>query len=394
MNYPLPTLAAVLSDQGITAPAYSDILTSLQTSFGLIYGTDVYLDPSSQDGQLLAIFAQAIFDANQTAIAVYNQFSPLTAQGAGLSSLVKINGLQRLYATNSQVDLLIGGAIGTTINNGAASDANGNLWKLPGEVIIPLGGSIVVTATCSEVGAVDAAPSTVTTIATPTLGWSTVTNPSAATPGNPVETDAALRQRQANAVSLHALTVLSATVAAISAIPGVLEVMPYENATNATDANGLPAHSISMVVRGGDATAIAQAIANKKTPGCATYGSTTVNIVDAVGISHAINFYVPAAVRVVVALTIHALAGYVAATGNAIKQALIDYVNALPIGADVMITRLYLPAQLNGDPRLAQYELTALTAAIYPASPGTTDLVIAFNAMAALALADITLTVT
>ena len=59
------------------------------------YGSDAVLTPDSQDGQLLAVFAQAIYDNGQALIAIYNSFSPATAQGAGLSSLVKINGLAR-----------------------------------------------------------------------------------------------------------------------------------------------------------------------------------------------------------------------------------------------------------------------------------------------------------
>lgn len=393
MTFPLSSLAAVLSPTGITAPSYADLLTSLQTSFKLIYGSDVYLGSDTQDGQLLAIFAQAIYDANQTCIAVYNQFSPATAIGAGLSSVVKTNGIRRLIATNSLVDLLIGGTVGTVIVNGQASDATGHLWALPASVTIPISGSILVTATCTEKGAIDASAATINTIATPTFGWSTVSNTYAASPGAPVETDAALRQRQALSVSLPALTVLESTVAAIENIPGVTSVTPYENATGTTDANGLPAHSISMVVQGGDATAIATAIAKRKTPGTGTYGATTIDVVDQVGITHPISFYIPSTVRIVVALTVKALSGYTTAIGVEIKQAIADYINALGVGTDVFIRRLDLPAQLYGQGNSGTFELTALTQAIYPGSPGSADLVVAFNAVATCAVSDITLTV-
>ena len=65
MTFPLATLAAAVTSAGIAAPSYSDILTSLQTSFRAIYGADVYLGADTQDGQLLAIVALAIHDANQ-----------------------------------------------------------------------------------------------------------------------------------------------------------------------------------------------------------------------------------------------------------------------------------------------------------------------------------------
>ena len=105
----LQTLSAVVSSTGITAPALNDILDTLISNFQSIYGVDVYLGPDTQDGQWLGILAQAIYDSNQTAVAVYNQFSPQYAIGAGLSSVVKINGLLREVSTNSTAVVLIVG---------------------------------------------------------------------------------------------------------------------------------------------------------------------------------------------------------------------------------------------------------------------------------------------
>ena len=101
-TYPLPTLACTISAAGISAPQYSDILASLQASAQLIFGSDVYLQPDSQDGQLLAVFAQAMYDANMATIAAYNSFSPATAVGVGLSNAVRINNIKRAVATNSK----------------------------------------------------------------------------------------------------------------------------------------------------------------------------------------------------------------------------------------------------------------------------------------------------
>ena len=76
--------------------------------------------------QFLGIVAAAINDSNAAAVAVYNSFSPATAQGNGLSSVVKINGITRLVASNSTVDLTVVGIAGTTITNGQASDSSGS----------------------------------------------------------------------------------------------------------------------------------------------------------------------------------------------------------------------------------------------------------------------------
>ena len=313
-TYPLATLAATVGPAGITAPAYTDIYQSLLTTYGSIFGTDSYIAPSSQDGQLLAAVAYAINDSNNMAIAVYNSLSPQTAQGVQLSNAVKINGLSRLVATNSQVNVTLTGVVGTVITNGVVADTNNNLYNLPSSVTIPLAGSIIVTATAQQVGAINAAIGTVTTIQTPQLGWQSVTNATAATAGAPVETDAALRARQAVSVSLPALSVTQSIVASIEAITGVTQVSPNENDTSTTNSNGIPPYSISMVVAGGNATAIAQAILNKKSPGCPTYGTTSVVVNDAVGIPHTINFFVPTQELITVDVSLHPLtSGYTTA---------------------------------------------------------------------------------
>lgn len=395
MTFPLPTLAAQVTPDGITAPPYDDILQSLQASFKIIYGQDVYLGADTQDGQLLAIFAQAISDSNSAAIATYLAFSPATAQGAGLSSVVKINGIAREVASNSSVALLIGGTVGTVITNGVAGDANGNSWNLPASVTIPSGGAITVTATCAQPGSIQAVPASITVINTPVLGWATVFNVAAASPGAPIESDAQLRIRQGVSVGLPALTVLAATLAAVKAVPGVTEAVIYENDTNITDTDGLPPHSIAVVVSGGDAFAIATAISQKKTPGCYTYGTTSENIIDGAGVTHLIRFFIPTNVSISVTVTIKGLVGYVAATGVAIKQAIADYINnTLGIGADVDIARLYLPAQLYGGPGFDQYELQSLLIAVTPGVPAALDIVIPFNAQATCDASAIILAVT
>lgn len=394
-TYPLPTLAAVVDENGITAPAYSDIYKSLQASFQGIFGSDSYIDPDSQDGQMLAVIAKAITDCNLMAVGVYNSFSPQTAVGNGLSNVVKINGITRLAPSNSTALLRVVGPVGTTISNGVAADSNQNRWNLPALVIIPTAGQIDVTATCQTPGAVTAGAFAINQILTPTLGWQTVTNPLAASPGAPVETDAALRQRQKISTAQPSITVLAGIVGAVQAVPGVTSVVAYENDTGSTDANGLPAHSISLIVLGGDSTLIAQAIAARKTPGAYTHGSTAINVPDSVGVAHAIRFYIAAAkaIKVNITLTTQGV-GYTTAIGDRVKQSLIDWVNALPIGQDVIAARMYMAADLYGDPASETYYVSTLNMALSPTTPTTNaNLVIGFNEHATLQLSDIAMTV-
>ncbi len=278
---------------------YPTFLEWKKEQYRAIYGADTYLEADSQDGQLLAIEAKADYDVAALGAAIYNSFSPVTAQGVGLSRNVKINGLRRGIATNSSVDLTVIGQADTVITGGIAVDTLNQKWNLP-TTTIPIGGEIVVTAIADVAGAVNAEANTVNRIFTPTLGWQTVNNVAAATAGAPVETDAELRVRQQMSTADPSLTVLDGTIGGVSNLDGVTKVRGYENDTGSTDANGLPPHSVALIVLGGDAMEVAQEIALHKTPGTQTVGDITETVYDAHGMPLDIHFSRPTAVTIVV----------------------------------------------------------------------------------------------
>ncbi|OJB35349.1 baseplate J/gp47 family protein [Burkholderia ubonensis] len=391
----LMTLAPTIDANGITAPTYADVFAFLQDKYRAIYGADTYLEPDSQDGQLLGVFAKAISDVNSVAIAIYQSFSPATAQGAALSSNVKINGIARKVASYSSADLVLVGQAGATITNGAAKDASDVKWLLPATVTIPPSGTITVTATCATIGAVAARAGTINQIATPAFGWQTVTNPADAAAGAPVESDAVLRQRQTVSTALPSLTVLDGIIGAVANVAGVTRYVAYENDTNATDANGIPSHSISLVVEGGDATAIANAIASKKTPGAGTYGTTAIVVTDIYGRPITIRFYRPTAAPVTVTVTLKALAGYTTQTGQQIQQAVSDYVNGVQIGGGLSGSVEWGDAltAANSVGGGVTFKLSGLTLS-GARGAGTPDYGLQFNEAASCTPANVTLVVT
>ena len=102
-----------------------------------------------------------------------------------------------------------------------------------------------------------------------------------------------LRERQAVSTALPSLTVFEGTLGAVATVEGVTRWRGYENDTNVEDDNGLPPHSICLVVEGGDAQSIADAIAVKKTPSCYTHGDVEVLTRDEMGVPNHIRFITP-----------------------------------------------------------------------------------------------------
>ncbi|EBC4694399.1 hypothetical protein C2M54_05940 [Salmonella enterica] len=388
-------LSATVTAEGTSAPDYQTIFDTLTSYFQQIYGSDAYLQPDSKDGQMVALVALAVHDANNTAISVYNCFSPATGYGAALTSNVKINGIARKGATNSTVDLLLTGTAGTAITNGTVKDTNNVIWRLPASVVIGVDGAVTVTAICSNSGAVAALAGTITTINTPTRGWTSVTNPAAATVGAPAETDAELRIRQGQSVAIPSITPFEGVDGAIANIAGVTRHKLYENDTGKTDGNGLPPHSISAIVDGGDVTEIARTIRGNKGQGVRTWGKTSVTVPDKYGNPHIISFSRPTDVPVYGKITLKVFAGYTSQIGVQIQQAVADYINRLMIGDPVLLSRIYSPANLGvvsgGNARY--YDIQELLIGKSPETAAAANINIAYDESASCKPENIIITV-
>jgi uncharacterized phage protein gp47/JayE len=369
----------VIDASGISAPLYTDILSWVQDQYRAIYGVDIDLDPDTQDGQFLAILSLGFKQINDSAIATYNAYSPTFAQGTGLSSVVKINGIKRLIPSSSTVIVKLVGQDGTIVTNGLVSD-NLNLnsqWLLPPTVTIPNTGEIEVTAVSTTPGSISASIGTITRILNPQPGWQSVTNLSPAIPGSPVESDAALRRRQAISTAGPAQSIRSGIEGAIANVVGVIRVKVYENDSNITNSDGIPSHSISPVVEGGDIGQVASAIALRKTPGTSTYGTTSQLVTDARGLPSTINFFELALVPITITINLVALSGYSAAIGELIVTQVMDFINSLPIGYDSYLSKLEAVTQLVGSNGLTYQITSVLQSRVGP--PAASDIIIAFN---------------
>jgi len=382
----ISSVSPIIQSTGITAPVYSDILNYFVTEYQAIMGSDAVTTPDSKTGQLLSIIAAAQVDANSAVIQAYNGFAPDFSMGSYLSSLVKINGLQRLTASNSTAPIEVIGVAGSIINNGVVQDVNGNQWNLPTQVIIPLSGSITVLGTAQNAGAIQAPSGSINIIQNPTLGWQSATSTADADQGNPVETDGDLRTRQTISTSFPALSTSDAILAGIQNIPGVSESIIYENFTGTTDSNGIPGHSISVVVQGGDPIAVAGVIGNKKSPGTGTYGTTSENVLVA-GNLMSINFFEAQDVQLTATVTIHALTGYTAVIGNQIGVNLSNYFSTLGIGDDVYLTAAY-GAMVQPEFHLIScvFSISSGTATI----DGSGNVIIPFNGLAQINPSNVT----
>lgn len=356
-------------------------LTWVQDNFRTTYGSDIYLGPDSQDGQFSALLAQSYFDMAALGAAAYNSFSPATGQGVGLARNVKINGITKRIPTHSTADVAIVGTYGTPLTNALAQDTLQQKWSIP-DLVIPVSGTITVTATAVDAGAITAQANTITDIFTPTQGWQTITNPAEATVGAPVESDAQLRNRQVISTANPSLTVFEGTLGAVANVDGVTKSKGYENDTGVTDADGIPDHSIAIIAEGGVNADVAEAIAVHKTPGTRTFGTTSVPTTDSRGMPITINFYRPTPATISAQIIVTPLAGWSSDYEQQIKNAVAAYIVATEIGGVIVLTKLYAIAYLVGTPAYGTFNIVSIELAKNLDPPASNDIDLDFNEIA------------
>lgn len=377
-----------IDETGLHIPTYNDIRDDMIDGAKTIFGNDIYLENDSADYQLISIFAAKCYDTLQACAIAYNSRSPITAIGSGLDAVVKINGISRKPATYSTCDVTITGIAYTQIYNGSVEDSSGVVWNLPQSVTIPAGGTITVTATCSQEGPVAAAANELTKINTPTYGWTSVTNASPASVGTAQETDGALRRRQSLSVALPSQTMLEGTRAAIESIDNVNRLAVYENDTNSASVSadnpyGLPAHSITCVVEGGEIDDIATQILYHKGVGCYTNGDVVTSITDSGGYSNTIRFYRPTYKDLEINVTLIPYTGYVSTMAIEVQEAIFNYISKLEVAADVSISVLSsIAINCNADINHPNFGVASITVGDVGGTPAATDYTVDYNEIA------------
>lgn len=224
---------------------------------------------------------------------------------------------------------------------------------------------------------------TVTSIETPVLGWVSVYNDTAAVGGAAKETDDELRIRFRNTKYERASNILEALYSALISVEGVTQVVIYENDTNTTDSNGIPAHNFMVIVVGGSIPLLAQTIWQNKPLGIRAYSSTGVyqTVYDSQGFPHPIGVNLPSYVPIYISIDLTKTVGIYPADGDArIKDAIVKYFSDnTQIGDDVEYSRLFTPINT-----VVGHYVNFLKIGTSPSPTGTSNIVIAFDSLATI----------
>lgn len=198
-------------------------------------------------------------------------------------------------------------------------------------------------------GAVLGPAGSLTVVETPVSGVDGVDNLLDAEVGLEVETDSELRIRRQVELRRAGSATVEGIRNAVLAVEDVVQALAVENATGTTDEDGRPAHSIEVVVQGGDDDEVAAAIFASKGAGIQAYGTTSVDVTDSMGVVHAIGFSRPDTREIFVIANIvpntNAAEGavYPEDGDDLIAAAILEFGEALQIGQDVIVNQFYTP---------------------------------------------------
>lgn len=305
---------------GLQTVTQNEIVENLTTAMQDIYGEDINVDSNSPDGQLINIFAQLLEDYYELLTQVNASFDPDQAIGTVLDQRCAINGVQRKAGTYTYVNIdvvtdrnvtLAGLDQNSVEDSYTISDSEGNQFVLANTSSISSGTSSL-RFRAANIGNVEITPNSITTPVTIVLGVLSVNNPSGASEqGTDEETDAELRERRKRSVSIANQGYTDGLLAALENIADVTKANVYQNRGGTTDSDGIPGHSIWVVVKGGSDADIGQVMDNKVAAGVGMKGTQSVNVAQADGSVATYYFDRPTAQTLYVSLDITPLDGQV-----------------------------------------------------------------------------------
>lgn len=339
-----------VTSTGLIVPDTSSVYDQVVQDFKNALGQDLDVTPETPQGRLI----QLITDYRSNTLALNalnaNQVNLRYATGRFLDALGSFFGLERTAATSTRVLATVTGIPNTVIPQGSqAKTTLGNVFYAENEITIGANGSASGYFLSLEKGEIPCELNTLTQIVNAVLGWETINNSASAIIGTNIESDMDFRNRIQSS-RFTGISLMQAIKTKLTNVENVLSSWAYDNYEDTPityDGVTIAAHSICVVVDGGEDQDIAQALYTTKTGGTGYTSipnqSVTIRVRDgAYNVPYDVTFNRPERVDFIVSITVrnvnYAGSDLVADVKNAIKDwanGLVEGVDGLKIGQNV-----------------------------------------------------------
>ncbi len=356
---------AIINDTGIASTQLTTYKTLLENSFKAALGADLDVDAQTPQGQLIGIIALALSNMDDAVVSLFQQLDIYNASGNQLDSYGALFEIARTLASSSTVIAEVTGVPAATIPVGSrAKTTNGDIFESTGVINLDGSGDGSGEFQSIETGQIQIDANTLTQIIDVIAGWETISNSTAGTVGELKQTDIEYRSDYFSELNKNAVATIDAIQSNVAAVDKVDSVVVHDNDTssNVTIQNvTLLPHSIAVIVEGGVAQEIGQAISDSKTVGANTAGNNLglqiAVVVDTNGglIAKTVYYYPVVFVTVDIKMSISQYAAE-PDTVDQIKTAIIAYfegtysadIPAINISDSSYLSRLYTPINSIG----------------------------------------------
>lgn len=262
-----------ITSQGFELTSQNDYFEQEKAAYTTI-DKDWNLDPSTIDYLKIAKDSELFAYIDEMIKASFDARDPALARGRDLDVLCALTGFKRSEGTATTVTLSLSGTEGTVVPAGTIFKSKDNIeFSTDVTVTIPLDGVVDVEATCTQRGAIPISTGAVNQISVVIGGLQSVTNRAPGKTGTDMDSDAVTRLKRERSVGSSSSNQANSFYSSIYAVDNVRDARVYENRTGSASVDpvknpyGLPAHTVAIVVDGGDDTEVARAIFDKLTVG-------------------------------------------------------------------------------------------------------------------------------
>ena len=342
-------MASTIDENGFKKQRYQELRKDISGDFAADGLPDVTSNLQSVPGRIVSQTANLQERNDSYVQAVLDAFNPYAVTGVAQDRLAPLMGKSRNKEAKSTVTLTVNAdANGCNIPAGSQCGDGKNRVATVADVAVDPNGSASVIAESVEYGAIEFASGTITKIETAVYGWASVTNQAAALPGVSRETDTQLRFRMLKSQGRASASTLG-LYTAISEIDGVTYAYCDDNKKDVADKNLQP-HSYIVIVDGGSDDDIANAMLSYGPAGIGTQQPAITAIATMMTPYNPANrqqvpvyFYRPVDTSLKVKAVIQADPKLPPDYAKQIKDALIEYIDALEVGTKIIASRLYSP---------------------------------------------------
>ena len=346
------------TDAGFVAHQKSEYKASIQNIFREAFGSDFALDDTLPQGVLIDRLAELFYAIDMDGVEAFARLNLNTLGGVMLDVVGNFRGITRVL-----------GEPQTGVAQITCNSTNFTPFSIPaGTVFTTQSGDtfetvnlVTVTAfTATNIDIKYTANGNSSAIVGDTMtvsGFPRITNIEIISLFNGTENETDLAYRRRIQLSYPAaMGTNEYIISKLYSLPTVESVDVLYNDTDSTDGNNVPAYSTEFLVAPKDNVvsaamqvfkdSVARVILNNKTPGAPTFGNTAVSVQDVFGTTKTVNFTIPTKVNV----EIDVLVASPETTGrldlsneDAIKEAIVAYINGLAVGKDVSYARCIAP---------------------------------------------------